>query len=182
MFFTRLRAAISAPLPAAAIYLAVMTGLSLVLATALGTLVEQRSDVAAAAAALEQMQRRQVGDGMAAATTAHASPFLEGATVTVAGAGLVERVAGSVIQSGGKILSTQLDVPNAPARAGSVTMIASCEVDQPQLQQILYDLEAGMPLLVVDQLAVQAAVAGGRPGTEKLQVRLAVSGQWRGAK
>jgi general secretion pathway protein M len=61
-------------------------------------------------------------------------------------------------------------------------MIASCEIEQPQLQQLLYDLEAGMPFLFIDQLVLQTATTepGSQPG--KLRVLLAVSGQWRGAK
>jgi Type II secretion system (T2SS), protein M subtype b len=44
--------------------------------------------------------------------------------------------------------------------------IASCELDQPALQQLLYDLEAGMPLFV-DRLVAQApeaSTAGGGKG------------------
>jgi len=63
-------------------------------------------------------------------------------------------------------------------------MIGNFEVNQEQLQQLLYDLEAGMPLLLVDQLVVQAPVNGASPGkspgNDRLQVRLSVSGQWRG--
>jgi general secretion pathway protein M len=59
-------------------------------------------------------------------------------------------------------------------------MIASCEIEQAQLQQLLYDLEAGMPFLFVDQLVIQTPVA--ESGSGKLRILLAVSGQWRGAK
>jgi general secretion pathway protein M len=59
-------------------------------------------------------------------------------------------------------------------------MIASCEIEQPQLQQLLYDLEAGMPFLFVDQLVVQTPLA--ESGNGKLRILLGVSGQWRGAK
>jgi general secretion pathway protein M len=54
------------------------------------------------------------------------------------------------------------------------------------LQQLLYDLEAGMPFLSVDQLAVQAptVAAGASNGTGpgKLRVLISVSGQWQGAR
>ena len=59
---------------------------------------------------------------------------------------------------------------------------------QPQLQQLLYDLEAGMPFLFVEQLVAQApqgvAGGGGVTGTEggRLRVLLGVSGQWQEAK
>lgn len=59
-------------------------------------------------------------------------------------------------------------------------MIASCEIEQVGLQPLLYDLEAAMPFLFVDQLTVQAPTSSAGEG--KLRILLAVSGQWRGAK
>jgi general secretion pathway protein M len=59
-------------------------------------------------------------------------------------------------------------------------MVASCEIDQPALQPLLYDLEAGMPFLFIDQFAVQAPANASREG--KMRILLAVSAQWRGAK
>ena len=106
--------------------------------------------------------------------------FLEGATVTVAGAALLQRVAGAVTKFGGNVLSSQLDVQGTHAKAGFVSMIASCELDQPALQPLIYDLEAGMPFLFIDQLAVQASTTPSSEG--KLRILLAVSGQWQGAK
>ena len=88
------------------------------------------------------------------------SAYLEGATVTVAGAALLQRVAGAVVKFGGNVLSTQLDVQGTPSKAGYLSMIASCEIEQAQLQQVLYDLEAGMPFLFVDQLVVQTPLGG----------------------
>jgi len=110
------------------------------------------------------------------------SAYLEGATVTVAGATLLQRVAETVVRFGGDVLSTQLDVQGTSTRSGLLSMIASCEIEQSQLQQVLYDLEAGMPFLFVDQLVVEAPLADSGSSTGKLRVLLAVSGQWRGAK
>jgi general secretion pathway protein M len=61
-------------------------------------------------------------------------------------------------------------------------MIASCEIDQTELQKLLYDLEAGMPFLFVDQLVVQAPLASAGAGGGRLRILLAVSAQWPGAK
>jgi general secretion pathway protein M len=108
------------------------------------------------------------------------SAFLEGATVTVAGANLLQRVASAVTKLGGNVLSSQLDVQGTPSKAGFVNMIASCEIDQSALQPLIYDLEAGMPFLFVDQLAIQAS--NNTAGEGKLRILLAVSGQWQGAK
>ena len=84
------------------------------------------------------------------------SPVLEGPTVTVAGAALLQRVAGAVTRVGGNILSSQVDLQGAQSKNGFVKVSVDCEVDQPSLQKLLYDLEAGMPLLFVDQLVAQA--------------------------
>ena len=115
-------------------------------------------------------------------TVPSGSPYLEGATVTVAGANLLQRVAGAVVKLGGNVLSSQLDVQGAPSRSGLLSMIASCEIEQSQLQKLLYDLEAGMPFLFVDQLEVQTPLNNSEAGSGKLRILLAVSGQWRGAK
>jgi len=57
-------------------------------------------------------------------------------------------------------------------------------MDQPALQKLLYDLEAGMPFLFVDQLDVAGAANDGgereRIGAD--QGRARVSGQWQGNK
>ena len=59
-------------------------------------------------------------------------------------------------------------------------MIASCELNQPALQPLIYDLEAGMPLLFVDQVAVQSPTTSSGEG--KFRILLAVSGQWQVAR
>ena len=108
---------------------------------------------------LEQLEGRKApapGGRSADAGMPSGSAFLEGATVTVAGAALLQRVAGAVTKFGGNVLSSQLDVQGTQSKAGFVSMVASCELDQPALQPLIYDLEAGMPFLFIDQLAVQA--------------------------
>jgi general secretion pathway protein M len=109
------------------------------------------------------------------------SPFLDDPTVTVAGATLLQRVAGAVTHAGGNVLSSQVDLQGPQSKQGFISVTATCEFDQPALQGLLYDLESGMPFLYVDQLQVQAPAADGTPG-EKLRVLISVSGQWQGAK
>jgi general secretion pathway protein M len=57
-------------------------------------------------------------------------------------------------------------------------------MEQPALQKVLYDLEAGMPFLFVDQLDVQVpqATATSDSGTGRIRVVLGVTGQWQGTK
>jgi general secretion pathway protein M len=110
------------------------------------------------------------------------SPFLEGQTITVAGAALLQRVTAAVTKVGGNVLSSQVELQGSEAKDGFVSLVASCEVDQPALQQMLYDIEAGMPFLFVDQLVVQASQ--GVAGSEGLRMRvlIGVSGKWQETK
>jgi general secretion pathway protein M len=57
-------------------------------------------------------------------------------------------------------------------------------MEQPALQKLLYDLEAGMPFLFVDQLDVQVpqTTAARESSTGRVRVVLGVSGQWQGSK
>jgi general secretion pathway protein M len=138
---------------------------------------------AAASELLDQMEGRKPMPGgvKAGAEAAPAgSPFLEGPTVTVAGAALQQRVTGAVTKVGGNVLSSQVDLEGSKAKQGYVSLVASCEVDQPALQQLLYDLEAGMPFLFVDQLVVQAPQTGTAEENGRMRVLLGVSGQWQG--
>jgi general secretion pathway protein M len=107
---------------------------------------------------------------------------LEGATVTVAGAALIQRVAGAVTKFGGNVLSTQVELKGTQSKAGFLSILASCEIEQTGLQQLLYDLEAGMPFLFIDQLVVQAPSTASGSASGKLRILLAVSGQWQGTK
>ncbi len=152
---------------------------------AIADVVQQRADVSAASDILERLEGRRP-------TLPHArgaidavpsgSPTLEGPTVTVAGASLLQRVAAAVAKVGGNMLSSQVELQGPQAKAGFVGVIASCELDQPGLQKLLYDLEAGMPFLFIDQLVVQAPLATANDQEGRMRILLAVSGQWRGRK
>ncbi len=104
--------------------------------------------------------------------------------MTVAGAALLQRVAAAVGNVGGTIQSSQVDVLGTQGKDGFVGLVVSCEMEQPALQKLLFDLEVGMPLLFVDQLDVQApqTTAAIENGTGRLRVVLGVSGQWQGGK
>ncbi|MGZ5871368.1 MAG: type II secretion system protein GspM [Bradyrhizobium sp.] len=173
----------TSPIVAAATYAGLLLVLLAMIVSSMIDILGQRAAVAASAAMLEQLEGRKLpapGGRSTAAGMPPGSAFLEGATVTVAGAALLQRVAGAVTKQGGNVLSSQLDVQGPHAKAGFVSMVASCELDQPAMQPLIYDLEAGMPFLFIDQLAVQAPTTSSGEG--KLRILLAVSGQWQGAK
>src|ERR1700738_650921 len=174
----------TSPILAAAAYGGLVFALLAMLVGSVGDILRQRAAVASTAAHLEQLEGRKAaaapGGRSADALMPSGSAFLEGATVTIAGADLLQRVAGAVTKLGGNVLSSQLDLQNSQSKAGFVSMVARCEILQPALQPLLYDLEAGMPFLFIDQFAVQAPATS--YGEGKLRILLAVSGQWRGAK
>jgi general secretion pathway protein M len=175
----------TSPLVSVAIYLGLVVALLFIIVTSIADVLDQRSQVASASAMLEQFEGRRpaaVRGSSDNTTIPTGSAYLEGATVTIAGATLLQRVAGAVVKFGGNVLSTQLDLQGTPSRTGFLSMIASCEIEQSQLQPLLYDLEAGMPFLFVDQLEVQTPLAASDSGSGKLRILLVVSGQWRGAK
>jgi general secretion pathway protein M len=173
----------ASPILAAAAYAGLVFALLFMVVTSIVDILDQRAAVASAAAMLDQLEGRSTaasGGRSADVLMPSGSAFLEGATVTVAGAALLQRVAGAVTKLGGNVLSSQLDLQGTQSKAGFVSMVASCEIDQPALQPLIYDLEAGMPFLFVEQLAVQAPTSSSGEG--KLRILLAVSGQWQGAK
>ena len=172
------------PAVAATAYAAVVLVLAVVTWMATADLLDRRQAAAQAEELLAQLER---GRQSAAAPrdggdAPQGSPFLEGQTVTVAGAALLQRVAGAVTRVGGNVLSSQVDVKEAQQKAGLVSMVASLELAQPDLQKLLYDIEAGMPYLFVDQLNVSAPDTVTRGEGGRLRVVLGVSGQWQGAK
>jgi general secretion pathway protein M len=173
----------ASPILAAAAYAGLVFALLFMVVTSIVDILDQRAAVASAAAMLDQLEGRSTaasGRRPADVLMPSGSAFLEGATVTVAGAALLQRVAGAVTKLGGNVLSSQLDLQGTQSKAGFVSMVASCEIDQPALQPLIYDLEAGMPFLFVEQLAVQAPTSSSDEG--KLRILLAVSGQWQGMK
>jgi general secretion pathway protein M len=173
------------PLLSAAIYAGLVVVLLFAVVTSIADVAGQRDEVASLATMLAQLEGHNpaaVRGPSSDVTTPSGSPFLEGATVTIAGATLLQRVSAAVTKFGGNVLSTQLDLQGTQSRTGFISMIASCEIDQPELQKLLYDLEAGMPFLFIDQLVVQTALTTSGSGGGRLRILLAVSGQWPGAK
>lgn len=170
----------SPPLAAFA-YVGFVVALVFIAITSVADVLSRRAEVAAAETILLQLDGRR-SPAMRApsgdASIPSGSAFLEGDTVTIAGATLLQRVDSAVTKFGGNVLSSQVDLKGRQSKAGFISMIASCEIGQAELQKLLYDLEAGMPFLFVDQLVVESTTSD----EGKLRVMLAVSGQWRSTK
>lgn len=172
------------PLPAAMIYFGLLILLLFTTAGSISDLFDKRASVTSVQVMLDQFEARRPAtakNGLAGTAPA-GSPFLEGATITIAGAALLQRASAAVTKFGGNVLSSQVDLQGNQQKAGFVTIIVSFEIPQTGLQQLLYDIEASMPFLFVDQLIVQTPAGFGPSGEGKLRVLLTVSGQWRGAK
>ena len=174
------------PLTAAICYVAVVIAFLLITASSVIDILEYRQAVAAAGDVLSRLESRNPSLARSAdakgASLPTGSPVLEGQTVTVAGATLLQRVAGAVTRFGGNILSSQVDLQEAQSKDGFVKVSVDCEVDQPSLQKLLYDIEGGMPFLFVDQLAAQRPEITAGGGREKIRVSILVSGKWQGTK
>jgi general secretion pathway protein M len=174
------RALTASPTIAAAIYAAVIVLLCAATLTALADLYARESAAADAGGLLDQLRDRKAA---VAANNGpiNGSPFLDGPSVTVAGAALLQRVSTAIGNAGGSVQSSQVEVTGNPA--GVVKLVVSAELDLNGLQRLLYDLEAGMPFLFVEQLDVQApqGATAAAAGPTRMHVQLAVSGEWRGA-
>ena len=90
-------------------------------------LIDRQQAAAQAEELLAQLERgrQSAAAPHEAGEAPQGSPFLEGQTVTVAGAALLQRVAAAVTRVGGNVLSSQVDVKEAQQKAGLISMVAS---------------------------------------------------------
>jgi general secretion pathway protein M len=172
------------PLIAVVLYVVVIGGLLVLAGTAVSNILDHQRALAQTSDLLDQLQGRRARGAGTSPLAPPGTPFLEGPTVTVAGATLLQRVAAAIGNVGGTIQSSQVDVLGTRAKDGFVGLLVSCEMEQAALQKLLYDLEVGMPFLFVDQLDVQVpqTTAANEEGVGKIRVVLGVSGQWQGNK
>lgn len=171
------------PIAAAAAYVGlIVVFLFVTIGTALDIL-ERRGAATAALEILARLDARgpeRAPAARVAVSVPPGSPFLEGGSASLAGAALLQRVAAATKRVNGNTLSSQVDVQGSKAKAGFITATSNFEIDPTQLQPLLYDLEAGMPFLFIDELVVQAPSTTTQGG--KLRVQLGVSGQRQGQK
>jgi general secretion pathway protein M len=163
-------------------YVIVLAGL---LATAVASIsnllgsFEALNESRAALARLDRQLQRSSGRQASSSEAVNGPPFLTGKTITIAGAALQDRVEGAVKKAGGNVLSSQVDLQGPHSAEGFIGLTESLEIDQASLQPLLYDLEAGMPYLFVENLAIQAPQAFGEAEGTPMRVLVVVSGQWR---
>jgi general secretion pathway protein M len=173
------------PYVAVAVYVVLVVAFLVTIWVALASIFEQRAILADSVDILNQLEARQQNSNAAnspGGAVPAGSPFLGGETITVAGATLLQRVASAITRFGGTVQSSQVDLQGPQSKDGFVTLTISCEMEQPNLQKLLYDLEAGMPFLFVDQLVVQSPESFTAAGSARMRILIAVSGQWKGTK
>jgi general secretion pathway protein M len=162
-------------------YVGIVVGL---LANALLLVVDLRNKLAETTAAqirLDQLSGRSPPNSETVASNpgVSGSPFLEGQTITIAGAALQQRVESAVAKAGGSLISSQVELDGPDAKSGFVGLTASVEVSQSAVQTVLYDMEAGMPYLFVDRLSIQSPEVFGEPESGRMRMTIGVTGQWR---
>lgn len=174
----------ASPMVAAAAYAALVVILAAsVVLSAKGLLDRQ----AAADAARDTVSRMAMRGTAASSTVAGdgpspASRFLEGGTVTVAGAALLQHLVMTVTRFGANVVSSQVDLEGTQSKDGFLKATVNCDMDQPALQQVVYEIESGMPFLFIDQLDVKVVGGTGGSPTGRLRVQVSVSGQWKGPR
>jgi general secretion pathway protein M len=170
---------------AAAVYAVLVVVFLMIAWVSLASIFEQRARVADSQDILNQLEARQNNPNAAnnsADVVPAGSPFLGGETITVAGATLLQRVAGAITRFGGTVQSSQVDLVGPQSKDGFVTLTISCEIEQQNLQKLLYDLEVGMPFLFIDQLVVQGPEPSTIAAGARMRILIAVSGEWKAAK
>ena len=166
------------------IYVGAVLTLLLTAVLVLIDIADRYRAVDAAAQVLARLERRapvaSSEPDWESAAAPSGSPFLDGDSITVAGAALLERLSGAVARAGGNVASFEVEPERAESKDGYVKIIANCELDPEALQGLLYDIESGQPFLFIDQLVVQAP----QPNSvgPQMRVLLGLSGMWSGAK
>jgi general secretion pathway protein M len=142
---------------------------------------DKAAELAAAQMRLDQLSERSQPGSVSISSNAstNGSPFLDGQTITIAGAALQQRVEKAVAKADGALMSSQVELEGPDAKNGFVGLTASIEVSQPAVQTILYDIEAGMPYLFVDKLSIQSPEVFGEPESGRMRMTIGVVGQWR---
>jgi len=164
------------------IYGAVVFAMLLTSAFALVEIVRQYQALSAAAETLATFERRKenVASDSAPIAQPAGSPFLEGPTVTVASAALLQQLTNALARAGGSVISSEVDNQFAQSKDGFVRIRATGNIEQTGLQQLLYDLESGMPFVFVDQLSARVEVDGKKDGL--MRVSLGVTALWSAGK
>jgi hypothetical protein len=144
---------------------------------------------AAAARQLDGLQARvaairsALGDKTATAPDAAATAYLPSGTPALAGADIQQRLADMIANAGGRLLESQVVPADAAENdPGRVDLQVSFEARIAGLQQVLFGVETGTPILFVRSLGLRSLAADGEGGDTDptLRVDLTVAGYQAG--
>jgi general secretion pathway protein M len=170
------------PTIAALIYVACVIALALTASLAVLDIGDRRRAVDASAQVLARLQRHAPSLSAESNWTAESvppgSPFLEGQTVTVASAALLQQITAAITGAGGRLVSSEVRPQGERTGDAFIRVVANCELEEAALPHLLYGIEAGMPFLFIDQFVASAPANEG----ERMRVLLGVSGLWAGTK
>jgi general secretion pathway protein M len=170
------------PSLATLIYVAFVMALALMTLLAVLDIGDRHRAVNASAQVLARLARQAPALASESNWTADSvppgSPFLEGQTVTVASAALMQQITGAITAAGGRIVSSEVKPQGDRTGDAFIRVVANCELEEAALPHLLYGIEAGMPFLFIDQFVAEAPANQG----ERMHVLLGVSGLWLGTK
>jgi general secretion pathway protein M len=91
--------------------------------------------------------------------------YLDGRNETLVAAALQERLKGAVVQTGGRLTSTQVLASTEKGQTRRVVVRGQMQMSIAALQRVLYTLESGSPYLFIDNLDVRPILGSRAPGT-----------------
>lgn len=113
--------------------------------------------------------------------TEQASIYLPGATASIAGAALQRIVADAIGSAGGRLVESEF-ARGEPSEEepGRVDLRVAFDAEIVTLQQILFQLESGTPVLLLHTLSIQSsgAAEAAEGASPPLRVTLLVGGFW----
>lgn len=126
---------------------------------------------------LGDLDARPASPRSAAGAAAMGDILLRAKTAGVAAADLQQRVETAAHAVGAKTLSSRVDLQDGVEAKGALAYLGEIELDAASLQPLLYDLEAGTPLVEIAELSIRPlpdAALG-----ERLRVSLSITAEWR---
>jgi general secretion pathway protein M len=179
--FTGLKSYFGRPNILALIYALSVFVLLFLTAASLADIVHQYTERNSSLALLENFRARAHTFSKNGSATEPDLPFLTGSSATIASAVLLQRVTGAITSSHGRISSSEVAEKSAQAKDGELKTTIIFQIEQVDLQKLLYDLESGVPFLFVNQLDIQTKDLADSAAPH-LHVVMEVSGIWRGPK
>jgi hypothetical protein len=158
-----------------AIYQIVVTPLAAYYAEASERIAEQRTLLGRLLAS-STGDAREAQDALSAGAAQPNSIFLAGETDAMRIAGLQARLGDAVQAVGARLSTTQAAPARDEAGARLVGVQAALHADIKQLRDILVQLEAREPRLIVDQLQILRGTESAPGAEDRLDIRLVVMG------